>query len=62
MNFNQYCTDGVALYDDFAQMVADCLENAIRKETKLRLQAALYRAKAPASLQKKLERDGALER
>lgn len=30
MNFNQYCTDGVALYDDFAQMVADSLEDAIR--------------------------------
>jgi ppGpp synthetase/RelA/SpoT-type nucleotidyltranferase len=62
MNFNQYCTDGVALYDDFAQMVADFLEDAIRKGTTLRLQAALHRAKTPASLQKKLERDGALER
>jgi ppGpp synthetase/RelA/SpoT-type nucleotidyltranferase len=61
MNFHEYEKDGKQLYEDFAELIKKQLTEAVAKDTKCpRVQAYQSRAKAAASLKRKLENRGAL--
>jgi ppGpp synthetase/RelA/SpoT-type nucleotidyltranferase len=62
MNFEQYQNGGHDLYGAFAAVVANILETRIREKPCFRFQQATKRPKDPASLKKKLEKEGARER
>lgn len=61
MNLEQYERQVRDDYAALAETVAAILKAAIRAEPSLRLQQVQHRAKDPASLKKKLEKDGALK-
>ncbi len=61
MDFNTYEKTGHAEYAALADLVADILSAAIDQQGDVRLQHIQRRAKAPSSLRRKLERQGALD-
>lgn len=54
VNLDEYQRSGRRLYDEFATVVAELLERAIRDDPKLRLQQIQHRAKTVKSLAKRL--------